>query len=187
MPQPPKKQVDTQPTPGLMRRLFGGPVSESTAAAWPELEKSWAGREIEMPSETAATHKVRPMNWYEKYAVGPSGRAIAWPWGTIALDREGIEREKMDLDDLLVHELTHVGQVKKSGLAKHLKETIGASPEYLARPYEQEAFEAEASRNVRRTDIPLPTQRGIDVGLAPNKVDELARRQQEMLRRNAGR
>lgn len=119
---------------------------------WPELERQWAGRELEMPEETMATRKVRQMNLLERF-MQPQAVGITWPWGTIALNRELINPD--ELGDTLVHELTHIGQRRKSGLVKHLKEIMMASPEYLARPYEQEALAAEQQRKIRRGDVYL--------------------------------
>lgn len=122
---------------------------------WPQLEQSFAGREIEMPKETEATSSVRPMNWYEKNFAAPDADAITWPWGTIALNKDLIEKNKANLDDVLVHELTHVGQNKK-GMLDYLKGLYrSATSSYEADPREQEAFAAEANRRVRRGDISL--------------------------------
>ena len=152
-----QKKRNTDPSPSLIRRMFGGPMSESTATKWPELQSEWAGRELEMPAETTLTNRVRPMNWYEKYASGPNADAITWPWGTIALNKDVIEQNKSNLGDVLVHELTHIGQ--KPGILKYMRNLLPGGPEYLARPEEQEAFQAEAERRVRRKDIQLPSMK----------------------------
>lgn len=144
------------PSPSLLRRLLGGPISERVQENWPELANKWALMESsEMPHEAAATNRVRSMNFIEKY-LEPRADAITWPWGTIALNKELIGKNKADIGDILAHELTHVGQRKKSGLMKHWAETITAPKEYLARPHEQEALEAETRRPVRHGDIRLP-------------------------------
>lgn len=122
---------------------------------WPELEQKWAGREIEMPKETADTSSVRPMNWYEKNFAAPDSDAITWPWGTIALNKDVITKNKSDLGDVLVHELTHIGQ-NKVGMLDYLKGLYRSNTgSYEADPREQEAFAAEANRRVRRGDISL--------------------------------
>lgn len=141
-----------------IRDYFGSPSSKvSGAGDWPELHQSWAGREIEMPKETAATRKVRPMNWYEKYWAAPDADAVTWPYlGTIALNRDLIEKNKQNLGDVLVHELTHVGQNRNTSILDFLKRMIpGGSGSYYEDPRETQAFEAERKRPVRRHDIEL--------------------------------
>ena len=133
-------------------------LSAKVAADWPEMEASWAGRQIEMPTEAAGVRAIRPMNWLEQ-RLKPGAAAITWPWNTIAYDKGRIQSGQQDLGDLLVHELTHVGQQQRQGLLKTLVDILTASDEYLARPYEQEALKAESSRKVRRGDIELPARK----------------------------
>lgn len=146
---------EPKPKLGLLRRIFGDPISQSTEQEWPELRKSWAGREVEMPDESNATTGVRPMNFLERYYFGPQTQAATYPWGTIALNRENIDKNKVNLDSLLVHELTHIGQGKKEGIWGAY--TKGGSKDMP--DYEQEAYDAENNRykKVRTTDINLPT------------------------------
>src|SRR5947207_15237053 len=101
--------------------LFGNynrkTLSDTNAKAWPELEQSWHGREIEMPDQTTNTNSVRPMNMFERF-MNPKADAVTYPWNTIALNRPNIEQSKTNLSDVLVHELTHVGQ---TGLMRRFK------------------------------------------------------------------
>jgi hypothetical protein len=95
------------------------------------------------------------MNALERL-LAPQAAAVTWPWGRIAMDQRTIEQQGMDPGDVATHELTHIGQQQRQGLLNTIKQSIMASPEYLARPYEQEALAAEMQRPVRRTDIRLP-------------------------------
>lgn len=140
------------------------PISQGTGEAWPELEREAAHMAIvEKPQLMQDVNKIRPMNWYEKYAL-KGADAVTWPWGTVALNRDIIEQNKSNLGDVLIHELTHVGQ--KPGLFKSMRNLLPGGPEYLARPEEQEAFQAEAERK-RRGDIRLP--KGIDTSPSNRK------------------
>lgn len=140
--------------PGILD-YFRGNGTKVKGQKWPELEQSWAGREIEMPQETQDTSSVRPMNWYEKNFAAKDADAITWPWGTIALNKDLIEKNKSNLGDVLVHELTHVGQ-NKTGMLDYLKGLYrSATSSYEADPREQSAFAAEVNRKVRKKDIDL--------------------------------
>lgn len=146
MPNPNDKQKQgiTSPSPGLLRRIFGGPMSSGTAKQWPELEQSWAGREIEMPKESTMTNRVRPMNIIER-AFNPDAYAKTSIFGNIALNRPMIEGHNQDLSDILVHELAHVGQGKSGFLRRYF------NPSEI----ENEAINREGLRKVRRGDIEL--------------------------------
>lgn len=143
-------------TPSLSwrQRIFGDPLSTGNAEAWPELAKSWAGRQHEMPNEARGVGKLKPMNWLERKIYGPTVQGITYPWGTIALNRENVEANKVNLDDLLVHEMTHIGQKQKGGILGMFSK--GGSMDMP--DYEQEAFEAANNRykKNRLTDIRLP-------------------------------
>ena len=163
MPKPnakPNQVVNTQPTPGLLRRLFGGGPSEQISQEWPQLAQAWATRSAEMPNETGLAGSVRPMNMYEKFASG-GAHAITWPWGSIALNRDSISQDNVNLPQLLTHELTHVGQ--RPTLLSHLQNTIRNSlsgMEYQHRPEESEALNAEQAYRPPR-----------DIYLKPEGVD----------------
>lgn len=148
-------QAISTPSESWRRRLLGNPVSEKTATQWPELARSWLGREIEMPNQTAATNSVRPMNFVEKMIM-PDAAAATYPWGTIALNRGQIEKNQVDLGDTLVHELTHVGQNQKTNMfQKGVNNIKNLFTSYSDKNTEKEAFDAQYSRPVRRFDISL--------------------------------
>lgn len=133
-----------------MRRIFGGPMSESVQDEWPELAKAWAQQELRMPRETTATNRVRPMNRLEKFLTGDA-TALANPIGTIAVNRDVVTQDR-NLDDTLVHELTHMGQ-KPRGLVGYLK---SAGTPWENRPEEKEAMKAEEEYSrKKRGDIYL--------------------------------
>lgn len=133
-----------EPSSSFLRMLLGGPLSSNLRKSWPELEQSWAGREIEMPEEAADVNKIAEMNWLQK-RMYPDTYGVTSPFGTIGLNRELIEKDKQNLGDVLVHELAHVGQGKGGFLRKF----------YEPNKLEDEAVNREALRNVRREDIPL--------------------------------
>lgn len=112
-----------------------------------------ATAQIERPREAAAAH-VAPMNALERF-LRPDALALAWPWGRIAMNQPAIEQSGQDPGDIMAHELVHIGQRQRDGLIRTMLKTLTASPDYLARPYEQEALMAEQTRPVRRTDIQL--------------------------------
>lgn len=132
----------------ILRRIIGDPISESTDREWPELRKSFAGREIERPDLANKVTSVKPFGLFD-YWKNPNAYASTSPFGGIRLNRERIETEKQDLNDVLVHEMAHAGQ----GLKGFLKSI------YNPNKFEDEAINAEALRKVRKGDIHLRTPR----------------------------
>jgi hypothetical protein len=130
-------------------------MSESTAKEWPALEASMAGRQNEMPVESAKLGRVMPMGMLSKLMY-PDAYAVTGPLGTVAMNRELIEKDKQNIDDVLAHELAHVGQGKMGFMRKF----------YEPDKVENEAIDREALRNVRREDINLPNTGPIDPTIA---------------------
>lgn len=159
----PQKQVQVKPSPSIIQKLLGRVMSSSTEKSWPELSTEWASRQINMPNETAATNRVMEMDPISKYMY-PDAYAVTGPLGTIGLNRKLIEQDKQNLGDVLTHELTHVAQGKREGLFKHVKNIVTADKDYVSRPYEKEAFDAEQNRKVIRNDIQLPAPKKIETG-----------------------
>lgn len=162
MPQQKEKQkVNANPSPSLTRRMLGGPISESVQNEWPELAKAWADQELRMPRETTLTNRIRPMNRLEKFLSGNQGQAVTYPLTrTIKVNRDVVTQDK-NLEDVLVHELTHVGQKPRGlfGMAKNLY-----TP-WEKRPEEIEAMEAERKWNRpigRDIELPMEPYKGID-------------------------
>ena len=150
-----KEKSLTSPSPSLLRRIIGEPVSNNMRQSWPELERSFAGRELEMPQEASKVSKVINMGPFTRWR-NPDAYAVTGPMGSIALNRELIEKEKQNLDDVLVHELAHVGQGKKGFLRKFFNPSA----------VENEAVNREALRKVRREDIRLPSTGLVDPTIA---------------------
>lgn len=135
---------DINPSPSLLRKILGNPVSEGLGNQWPELRQSFAGRELEMPRESAKVTNIGMMGPFSRW-MNPDAYAVTGPFGTVRLNRALIDKDKQNIDDVLVHELAHVGQGKKGFLRQM----------YNPSAVENEAINKEAMRNVRRTDIEL--------------------------------
>lgn len=118
------------------------------AAMWFEALKS------EMPKEAAGA-SLAPMNLLERFLLPDDAVAVTWPWGRIAYDQAGIEASGERMDDILAHELTHVGQNQREGLLRSFLGPLFESRDYLDRPHELEAFRTEGRRKARRRDIQL--------------------------------
>ena len=151
----PKPRKQDMPSTSILQRVFGGPMSESTAKEWPALEASMAGRQNEMPVESAKLGRVMPMGRLSKLMY-PDAYAVTGPMGTVAMNRELIEKDKQNIDDVLTHELAHVGQGSRGFMRKF----------YEPNKVEDEAVNREALRNVRREDIRLPDNGQIDPTIA---------------------
>lgn len=141
----------TTPSPGILQKLltFGrDPLSPQSAQQWPELQKAWSGRQIEMPAQAAKTTNISEMGPLNRW-LRPDAYAATGPLGGIQLNRPLIEKEGQDINAVLAHELTHVGQ----GPLNWLKGNFGS--QQLADKLETEARDKEATRKVRTTDIEL--------------------------------
>jgi hypothetical protein len=131
-----KEKLNANPSISWLRKILGGPISESTQEEWPELAKEWASAEVNMPRETSQVDRVGPMGSIErKLTKDATGRTNL---GRISINRQAVTEDD-NLRDTLVHELTHAGQ-KPRGLVEYMKSIM--TP-YEQRPEEQEAFEAE--------------------------------------------
>jgi len=108
---PPKERTPSHPSSNWMRKILGGPISESTQKDWPELAKAWASAEVRMPKETGIVSNVREMGPMSRN-VGPLSDAYGVTGPTfknIAINRKLVTEDDM-LRDTLAHELTHAGQ-----------------------------------------------------------------------------
>jgi hypothetical protein len=127
----------------LLRRLLGDPISESTDKAWPELRAAWSGRQIEAPDKEGSVTSVKPMNMFNRWRF-PDAYGVTSPLGQIQLNKDLIERDKQDLNDVLIHEMTHA----KRGFGGFFKNLYSNEPE-------NQAINAEGLRPVRKGDIYL--------------------------------
>lgn len=123
-------------------------MSDKTAKDWPELENAVAGRQIEMPNESAKVNRIMEMGPIFKY-FHPDAYAVTGPMGTISMNKQLIKNDKQDVNDVLAHELTHVGQGKSGFLRKF----------YEPNAVEDEAVNRESMRNVQKGDIFLHPER----------------------------
>ena len=141
---PNKNEKGLSPSPRLLRRILGEPVSGSLEKEWPELKSAFAGREIEMPGESEKVNWIKQMGPIMKM-LNPDAYAATNPFGVISVNKGLIEKDKQNLDDVLVHELAHIGQGKKGFLRKFFEPSR----------VEGEAINREGMRKVRRGDINL--------------------------------
>jgi hypothetical protein len=128
----------------FLRKLFGDPISENTDKVYPELRAAWSGRQIERPDLEGQVTSIKPMGIFNKWRY-PDAYAITNPLGGIQLNRELINKDKQDLNDVLIHEMTHANQ----GWGGFLRKIYNPSAD------ENAAINAEALRKVRKEDIPL--------------------------------
>jgi hypothetical protein len=128
----------------FLRKLFGDPISENTDKVYPELRAAWSGRQIERPDLEGQVTSIKPMGIFNKWRY-PDAYAITNPLGGIQLNRELINQDKQDLNDVLIHEMTHANQ----GWGGFLRKIYNPSAD------ENAAINAEALRKVRKEDIPL--------------------------------
>ena len=130
---------------------------------WPEMDRALPALAGEMPNEVAAmaNRKLRPMNRLEKALWGRSAAALTYPNGTVTYNRPMADAAKIKPEDLLAHELKHVGQINKRGLLGQLFQLLSQQQPYMQRPDEIEAYAQERKHfgNRRRTtDVQLPTE-----------------------------
>jgi len=121
----------------------------------------------EMPAEASSMakkgRKVRPMNMLERMVYGPMGVAAnTTPFGNIAYHKGNMDAAMLAPEDVMAHELTHVGQIDRDGgpILSAFKTIRGnAGNSYLDRDFEAEAMRRELSKmgqRTRKTDIVLP-------------------------------
>lgn len=132
-----------------------------TDKTWPAFERAIPALSPAMPAETAsmANRTIRPMNALEEALMGQEALAITHPNGTIAYNRAAAERAGTNPDELMAHELTHVGQINKRGLLGQLAAMLTQTQPYMERPDERAAYDAEAKVGRRTRDINLPAEK----------------------------
>lgn len=149
-----KVPVPTGPTPSLIRRILG---SGADSQNWPELENEWARMERMYPDQTAKA-RILPMGPLQRFR-SPDAYAATGPLGTIALNRELIEKEKQNLGDVLSHELAHV---KHGGFLRQMYDLQGI---------ENEAVNQEAMRIMpKKRNIYLRPESPISTG--PSNINK---------------
>ena len=133
-----------QPKKSFLRRIIGDPINESTEREIPGIRAAWSGRQIERPDLEGNVSSIRPMSMLNKLLY-PDAAAKTGIFGGIQLNKELIDKEGHDINDVLIHEMTHANQ----GFGGFLRKLYNPSPDEFA------ATDAEAMRKVRKTDIEL--------------------------------
>lgn len=116
-----------------------------------------------MPKEAAAVGSITPFGWISRLINGKGTVATTSPSKNIQYDPEYVKGLSQPmLDEILAHELTHVGQFDKKSTLKNIMGLFSSlsQPDYLQRPAEQEAFAREAEYAASHgKDIQLPSKR----------------------------
>ena len=123
--------------------------------------------QTEMPAQMAGT-SVEPMGVVGKSLgalkalAGGQTQAITSPFtGNVSYDPTALAGQSQnDIDDMLAHELTHVGQIRQEPWYAPYLGLVGIGPryDYGQDPNELEAFQTESNRAVAqgRTPNPMP-------------------------------
>jgi hypothetical protein len=138
-------------------------VRPENISDWPGMESAVATTEIRRPKDIEGV-KVRPMNWFERWAA-PSG-ASALHWGilpgqnTIAYNRSRIESAGLTPAEVLAHELSHAADRKRMGPLQYWKANKDEfNYPYGEGPLESAAFRAEKNPVLTQRDIALSALR----------------------------
>ena len=140
MPNPQKQSI--------IRRIFGDPVSDKSEKEMPGLRAAWSGRQIERPDLEGNVTSIKPMGMFNKWRY-PDAYAVTNPFGGISLNKDLIDKEGSDINDILIHEMTHANQ----GAGGFLRKFYNPSKD------EDAAVTAEAMRKVRKGNIELRAPR----------------------------
>jgi len=156
MPQQPEKTVPP-PKPSLLQRLFGS--SELT----PEIQQGIDIAKRENPNLA----NVQPYGPISRLLLNKA-QGYTSPMQTIYLNPTQLEgMNPQDVADTVLHEQTHVNQMKARGsnpLMELYSEMKGSNLPYGQRPDEMAAFQAEKERRARmnrmQTAVPSFTNPG---------------------------
>jgi hypothetical protein len=127
------------------------PLSDTTAKRWPELASNLASLATSDKSKelVESTNKIKEMSWLGKLLSGNAHGMMNPITGTVSLNRDVINEDKVDLMSVLSHELKHAYQRDKAGI---LSLIYGNRDEQ-----EKQAYSSEISSPIRR-DIRLPLE-----------------------------
>lgn len=90
------------------------------------------------------------------FHVPKGAEASATPFGNIRVDTGMmVGKNPQEVADTLLHEYTHVKQMKPRGVIGQILHILGEDLPYGQRPDEMEAFQAEADRRTRMGRAPL--------------------------------
>ena len=175
------KSLDTSPSNSIIDRILGRTPSD------PEFDKRMAlAKQVmtqEMPSEMTAAN-IQPMGMFGKISgrlsqviKGNEPNAVTGPSGGISYNPSTMSKmSQNDIEDVLAHELTHVGQFQKMGpIQRYLTPVVegtksllgmerdlvpqasldayrkmGWDPNYRGYIPEVEAFQTENERKMKR-------------------------------------
>ena len=133
-----ERKVNTQPSPGLLQRIFGS--SELS----PEMEEGVRIARQENPNLAP----VQPYGFLSRMLL-PQAQGYTSPGKTIYLNPTQLQGySPQDVADTITHEQTHIGQMGPSALMNFLR-TFGDRDPYHQRPDEIEAFQSEIARRSR--------------------------------------
>lgn len=140
MPQDP-----TNPSPGLLQRLFG---------LSPDIQASWEKMQREYPDKTQQTRMIGEMGPLSRILYG-GAYANTNLFGMININTPLIKKDNADIDSILAHELEHVKQMR----GHNILQNIFSSKE----PLENQAYTEEDMRRRRmmgfRRDVNLPVEK----------------------------
>lgn len=94
----------SNPSTGLIRKIFGDPMSESTQKDYPELARAWASAQIRMPKETKNVNRVSA-NITNDAILGRYTGIL----GEVDINKQANEQND-SLRNTLVHEITHANR-----------------------------------------------------------------------------
>lgn len=185
--KPPTKKVSTGPSAGLLQRIFG------STPMTPEMEEGINIARREIPG-------MAPVQSYGLLSrlMQPQAMGYTSPGQTIYLNPRTMQGQSpQEVADTLLHEQTHVEQMKRRGhgpVREFMHEAFGGSREpYHRRPDEIEAFQAERQRRARMNrmqtatpsfttgemyvpqDIHLRKEKGIKVGPTSQMLSKMVR------------
>ena len=144
MPQEIKAKSGVAPTPNFLQRLFG------QTPMTPEMEEGARIAKSENPN-------LAPIQTYGMMSrlLSPKAMAYASPGRNIYLNPSQLQGQSpQDIADTLIHEQTHVDQMKRSGVGptmELLHQMFGSQGKlpYGQRPDEMEAFQNEKNRRYK--------------------------------------
>src|SRR5438874_3240445 len=113
----------------------------------------------QMPEEMNSVNSLGPANWFERQIMPDNALAITLPFGRVAYNPtmlDSTQSTQSEADDTLAHELTHIRQANRTGILEKLQNLFSPPRAYEDRPDEEEAFQIERVRQVKRRDIKLP-------------------------------
>ena len=142
------------PSFGLIKRMLGDPMSESTQKDYPELARAWASAQVRMPKETSNVNRVSA-NITNDSILGRYTPII----GEVDVNKQANEQDG-SLRNTLVHEITHANQPS----------SFKSFAQRLTRPWNKRDEEIEAEDKASYKNNPIRERRH-DTYLPPEMGD----------------